>query len=241
MIEQYKNEMAEHSEDISRVEENVPDYLKEVYDWAYVNPKYVRFLDHDATVWSLLFLNAGRLMNRYLDLIEPGMRVWQVAHVYGSLVVDVANKVGKDGTFHLTDCTPVQLEQAHRKLDVFSQARVIASDAALYQADQHFDVVCSFMLLHEVPEDMKHKIVDRMLDNVTEDGKVIFVDYHNPKKYWQPFRTILQLVNYYLEPFSNALWKNEIQSYASRKDEFDWQKETIFGGVYQCVIATRKK
>ena len=52
---------------------------------------------------------------------------------------------------------------------------------------------------------------------------------------------ILQLVNYYLEPFSNALWKNEIQSYASRKDEFNWQKETIFGGVYQCVIATRKK
>ena len=38
-------------------------------------------------------------MNRYLDLIEPGMRVWQVAHVYGSLVVDVAKKVGKDGTF----------------------------------------------------------------------------------------------------------------------------------------------
>lgn len=235
------NKQLNHHADVEDDSANVPEYLKEVYDWAYVNPKYVHFLDHDATVWTLLFLNAGRLMNRYLDLIEPGMRVWQVAHVYGSLVVDVAKKVGENGEFHLTDCTPVQLEQAHRKLDGFSQTKVIASDAALYQADQPFDVVCSFMLLHEVPEDMKRKIVDRMLDNVAENGKVIFVDYHQPKKYWQPFRTILQLVNHYLEPFSNALWKHEIQSYASRKDEFDWHKETIFGGVYQSVIATRKK
>ena len=238
-----KHQEISPQQNISSTHKNdqVPDYLKDTYNWAYVNPRCSKCLDHDAVVWGLLFLNAGRLMNRYLDRIEPGMRVWQVAHVYGSLIIDVAKKVGDDGEFHLTDCTPVQLELAEKKLAGFANSKVINSDAAEYQADQPFDLVCSFMLLHEIPDDLKAKVVDRMLDNVAENGTVMFVDYHQPKKYWQPFRAILQLVNYYLEPFSNALWENEIQSYARRKDEFNWQKETIFGGVYQCVIATRKK
>lgn len=223
------------------IQQGIPDYLSEVYDWAYVNPRCVKCLDHDVIVWSLLFCNAGRLMKRYLDLIEPGMRVWQVAHVYGSLVTDVAKKVGKNGKFYLTDCTPAQLQQAHKKLDHFNNTTIIQANAAFYTDDQPFDLVCSFMLLHEVPDDLKYKIVDRMLENVSNSGTVIFVDYHKPKKYWQPFRTILQLVNHYLEPFSKALWDNEIQSYASHANEFEWTKETLFGGVYQCVIAKRKK
>lgn len=226
---------------INLQDSTIPSYLSDTYNWAYINPTCVNFLDNDAVVWSLLFLNAGRLMNRYLDQIEPGMRVWQVAHVYGSLVADVAKKVGDTGEFHLTDCTPVQLMHAHKKLKDFSNTKLILTNAADYTYEEPFDLVCSFMLLHEVPDDMKQKIVDRMLDNVSETGTVIFVDYHNPKKYWQPFRSILQLVNHYLEPYSNALWQNEIQSYATKQDEFTWEKETIFGGVYQCVIAKRKK
>lgn len=35
--------------------------------------------------------------------------------------------------------------------------------------------------------------------------------------------------------------ENDIETFATRGDEFDWHKETIFGGVYQCVIATRKE
>lgn len=46
---------------------NVPDDLKDTYDWAYVDPKCVKRLDHNFIVWALLFFNAGRLMNRYLE------------------------------------------------------------------------------------------------------------------------------------------------------------------------------
>lgn len=48
----------------------IPHYLSETYNWAYINPTSVKFLDNDAIVWSLLFLNAGRLMNRYLKAIQ---------------------------------------------------------------------------------------------------------------------------------------------------------------------------
>ncbi|RBB95664.1 methyltransferase, partial [Pseudomonas sp. MWU12-2115] len=65
--------------------EGVPDYMTEVYDWAYVNPRRAALLDRNLVVSTLLFLNDQRLMRRYLHQIQPGMRVWQVAHVYGDL------------------------------------------------------------------------------------------------------------------------------------------------------------
>jgi predicted regulator of amino acid metabolism with ACT domain len=90
--------------------EGVPDYMTEVYDWAYVNPRRAALLDRNLVVSTLLFLNDQRLMRRYLQQIRPGMRVWQVAHVYGDLVQKAAAKVRKHGEFILTDITPVQVE-----------------------------------------------------------------------------------------------------------------------------------
>lgn len=61
--------------------DGVPAYMTEVYDWAYVDPKWVRALDHNWVVRVLLFLNDQRLMRAYLNEIDEGMRVWQLAHV----------------------------------------------------------------------------------------------------------------------------------------------------------------
>lgn len=41
-----------------------------------------------------LFLNDQRLIRSYLNEIKEGMRVWQLAHVYGDLVIRAAQKVG---------------------------------------------------------------------------------------------------------------------------------------------------
>lgn len=216
--------------------DGVPDYMTEVYDWAYVNPKWVKVLDRNIVVRVLLFLNDQRLMRLYLDEIQPGMRVWQLAHVYGDLVKRAAQRVGATGAFHLTDVTPIQIEHGSQKLAEMDWAKVIRSDAASFAGiGGDYDLICSFFLLHEVPDDKKYDIVDHMLAKLPKGGKAVFVDYHNPKK-WQPIRYILKLVNHYLEPFANALWKNEIQHYASHGEQFTWKKRTIFGGVYQCVV-----
>ena len=71
------------SEETAAVESAValPAYMSEVYDWAYVNPRYVRWLDRNIVVRVLLFANDQRLMRAYLNEIRPGSRVWQVAHV----------------------------------------------------------------------------------------------------------------------------------------------------------------
>lgn len=217
--------------------EGVPDYMTEVYDWAYVNPRWVRALDRNVVVRTLLFLNDRRLMRAYLDEIREGMSVWQLAHVYGDLVIHAAKKVGARGVFHLTDVTPAQLEHGTRKLAGMPWTRVIRSDAAEFEAPQatRYDLICSFFLLHEVPAEKKYQIVDNMLRQLAPGSKIVFVDYHRPA-YWQPVRYILKLVNRYLEPFADDLWRHEIRHYASEADRFRWTKRTFFGGVYQCVI-----
>ena len=218
----------------------VPDYMTEVYDWAYVNPRNAGWLDRNIVVKTLLFCNDQRLMRAYLDEIEPGMRVWQVAHVYGDLVRRAADKAGCDGAFHLTDITPIQIEHARKKLAGRSWCRVIRHDATTFVGDgEPYDLICSFHLLHEVPDDKKRQVVNRMLSLLPEHGKLIFVDYHRPA-WWQPIRWILKVVNAWLEPFADALWRHEIRDFASHADQFDWQKRTLFGGVYQVVVVCHK-
>lgn len=221
--------------------DGVPAYMTEVYDWAYVDPSWVRALDRNWVVRVLLFLNDQRLMRAYLDEITEGMRVWQLAHVYGDLVTRAARKVGGRGAFHLTDVTPIQIEHGTRKLAGMEWTKVIRSDAAVFSGEQgkEYDLICSFFLLHEVPDAKKTEIVDNMLGKLRPGKKIIFVDYHDPKK-WQPVRYILKVVNHYLEPFANALWTHEIQHFATRADQFSWRKKTFFGGVYQCVVVEHK-
>lgn len=222
--------------------QEVPSYMREVYDWAYVNPAWVRWLDHNAVVKTLLFGNDRRLMRRYLSRIQPGMRVWQVAHVYGDLVRLAAERTGEHGAFDLTDVTPIQIAHGRRKVAHLPWARVIRDDAALHKPSgpEAYDLICSFFLLHEVPDDWKRRIVDNMLSQIPEHGEVLFVDYHRPSR-WQPVRYILHWVNRLLEPFADALWQHEISHFASNASDFEWHKETIFGGVYQIVSARKKQ
>jgi ubiquinone/menaquinone biosynthesis C-methylase UbiE len=219
--------------------QDVPDYMLEVYDWAYVNPRHAAFLDRNLVVRVLLFGNDQRLMRAFLDMVRPGMKVWQVAHVYGDLVRRVADKVGATGRFDLTDITPVQIVHATRKLQNMPQAQVIQADAATHEVGHDYDLITSFFLLHEVPDEKKRSIVDNMLRQVPEHGRALFVDYHRPA-WWQPIGWLLRWVNAKLEPFACALWEHEISSYASDADAFTWKKRTVFGGVYQVVVVERK-
>lgn len=214
--------------------EDVPAYMTEVYDWAYVNPDHARWLDRNIVVKTLLFGNDQRLMRAYLDKLRPGMRVWQVAHVYGDLVSRAARAVGEEGRFLLTDITPVQIEHGLAKLEHFPQAEVVRADAATFRARESFDLITSFFLLHEVPDDLKCRIVDNMLDQLPQGAEALFVDYHRPAA-WQPIGWLLRGVNAWLEPFACALWKKEIRDYAREPERFIWEKRTIFGGVYQIV------
>lgn len=216
---------------------SVPDYLQKTYTWAYLNPKTVPFLSSAPVVAAILWGNANRLIRMTVAEIEEGQRVLQSAAVYGRFSTDLAKAVGRAGHLDVMDVAPIQVETARKRVAGFAQAHVKLGDASIAQATPYDTVVC-FFLLHEVPEDMKEKIVNAMLASVKPGGKIVFVDYHKPAKL-HPLKPIMSKVFDWLEPFAKGLWDKEIQDYAHQAQSWNWRKETIFGGLYQKVVVTR--
>ena len=99
--------------------------------------------------------------------------------------------------------------------------------------------MCSFFLLHEMPEAHKRRVIDALLKAVRPGGKAVFVDYHKP--HWaHPLKGLMSLIFDLLEPFAKGLWENDIENFASSAVDFVWSKQIYFGGLYQKTIARRR-
>jgi len=217
----------------------MPAYMQEVYYWAYVNPRNVKLLDREFVVRTILWQQHRKLQKLAFAEIQPGQSVLQPASVYGSFVPNLAAHVGPEGSLDVVDVTEVQVRGVGRKLRNFPHATVHHANIVDF-AKKPFDVVCCYFLLHEIPEEYKFKVVNLLLEKVNPGGKVVFVDYHKPR-WWHPLKLITSIVFDTLEPFAKSLWRNEIKSFASDADDFHWQQETIFAGLFQKVVATRLK
>lgn len=220
-------------------EHPIPDYLKETYFWAYLNPKNIHKLDRKWVVNILLFGNAERLFKAYVDEIPTGVKMLQIAHVYGDLMQKIAAKIGENGKLDIIDIAPQQLAQAAKKVEDLPQVSLWQQDAKIPYSTA-YDLIGSFFLLHEVPMSVKRKIMKNILENILKSGgRAVFVDYHRPCN-WQPVKPILLLVNRYLEPFADEIWRHDLQMLAppTLAAQFRWEKATYFGGVYQKVVVT---
>src|SRR4029079_13961699 len=94
----------------------LPPYLVEHYDWAYLWPISVWFFDHQPIINAILFGNYRRIMENTLRMMDPQTagRTLQVAGVYGELTPTLMSR-GIEG-FSLIDAAPIQLEAARKKL-----------------------------------------------------------------------------------------------------------------------------
>jgi len=217
---------------------SLPDYLQQTYTWAYLNPKTVPWLSSAPVVEAILWGNAGRLIQKTVDEIEAGQSVLQAAAVYGRFSTELAKAVGSKGHLDVIDVAPIQVETARKRVDGYTQAQVKLGDASIVQPQPYDTVVC-FFLLHEVPDEMKYKIVSALLASTKPGGKIVFVDYHKPVRH-HILKPLMSKIFDWLEPFAKGLWVKEIQEFAPQSDEYYWTKETIFGGLYQKVVVSKR-
>ncbi len=215
----------------------LPDYLRDVYSWAYLRPASIALLDRGPVVSAILWGNYRRLANAALAELRPGQRVLQPACVYGNLSARIATLLGSCGRLDVHDVVPLQIENCRRKLRAFDNVSLIVQDAASEVAAVYDAVCCSF-LLHELPEDHRRKVLESLLGAVRPGGKVVFIDYHRP--HWaHPLRGVIKLTFDLLEPFAEGLWRQDIRHWAPHGADFSWSKETYFGGLYQKTVARR--
>ena len=216
----------------------IPSYLRDVYYWAYLNPRNVRLLDRELVVSVILWGQHRRLRRAAFAELPPGQRVLQPASVYGDFSPALARHLGPQGCLEVTDIARIQVASCRRKLRALPQASARRADARFPGGDP-FDAVCCYFLMHELPENYKREVMDGLLASVVPGGKVVFVDYHKP--HWaHPLKGVTSIVFDTLEPFAKSLWHNELADFATDPGGFRWRQETYFGGLFQKVVAERR-
>ena len=220
----------------------IPDYLQDTYWWAYLHPKALHFFEREWVVNLILWGNMNRLTQAViddLDLPRPS-RVLQVACVYGEFSSLLAGHLARsDSHLDVVDVAPIQLKNARAKLAAHNNVGFHHQDSsALRFSPASYDHTVVYFLLHEQPEAVRRKTIAEAIRVTRPGGKVIFVDYHGPRRS-NPFRYIMKLVLTNLEPFAMDLWRQELQAFMPdviRPEQL--QSQFYFGGLYQKVVLT---
>lgn len=218
---------------------DIPEYMQSTYYWAYVKPSNVYLLDRDFVVWTILWGQNIKLMRALFKEIKPGSHVFQSSYVYGHFLEHFARHLGPEGKLDVIDVVPLQVENSKRRLQDFPHASARLADAESADGGP-YDVVSCYFLLHEIPDEKKVGVVNNLLEKVSPGGKLVFTDYHKPCRF-HPLKYLMYFVWHMLEPYAFGLIESEIQNFArdELRGQFEWRKETFFGGLYQKVVATR--
>jgi len=220
----------------------IPEYLQDTYWWAYLHPKALHFFEREWVVNLILWGNMRKLTRTVLDEmnVAPNSRVLQVACVYGEFSSLLAGHLAGNGSrLDLVDVAPIQLRNAREKLTGHHNVHYHHQDSSSMSLPAgSFDQTVVFFLLHEQPEDVRRKTIAEAIRVTRPGGKVIFVDYHGPRRS-NPFRYVMKPVLTWLEPFAMDLWRHELPEFmpASVRPE-QLQSEFYFGGLYQKIVLT---
>ena len=220
----------------------IPEYLQDTYWWAYLHPNSFYFFEREWVVNLILWGNMKRLTQAVLGETEgdPHSRVLQVACVYGDFSNKLAGHLGKNGSrLELVDVADIQLKNARKKLSGNLNVGYHHQDStSLSFPTASLDHTIVFFLLHEQPEDARRKTVKEAIRVTRPGGKVIFVDYHGPKRS-NPMRYVMKPILSWLEPFAMDLWRDELPAFMPEDIKPDQvESEFYFGGLYQKIVLT---
>ncbi len=220
----------------------IPEYLQDTYWWAYLHPKALHFFEREWVVNLILWGNMRRLTEAVLaeTRLSPNSSVLQVACVYGEFSSRLAKHLAANGSqLELVDVAPIQLQNARKKLGAHRNVGFHHQDSTCMTFPAaKFDQTVVFFLLHEQPEEVRRKTVAEAIRVTRPGGKVVFVDYHQPRRS-NPFRYVMKPILTWLEPFAMDLWRQELPAFMPdniRPEQV--QSEFFFGGLYQKIVLT---
>ena len=94
----------------------MPDYMKNVYYWAYLNPRNVPLLDRNIVVNIILWFQHQKLQQAAFAELEPGKKVLVPASVYGDFCLNLARHLGSESELEILDIAPIQVKRCREKL-----------------------------------------------------------------------------------------------------------------------------
>ena len=216
-----------------------PPYLKNIYGWLYKKSKYYDLLDN-ACLLNILTLGAHHILTKELTKeIYPHSKVLQIGATHGSQIQKtyLALESEQNASYTIVDILPNIIEKKQKK-HLNHHINWIKKDATK-PFKENYDTIICYMLLHELPPRTRAKILNNLINTLSPNGKIIFIDYHLPSPY-NPLKYLIRAINRLYQPFAETLWKSSIKSLTPEAEKCTWSKQTYFGGMYQKVVATKK-
>lgn len=224
-----------------------PRYLAEHYWWAYLSPWGVWFFDHQPVVSAILFGQYRRIMAETLRRFcaDHAGRTLQLTGVYGELTPRLAG-CAEHQELHLMDVAMVQLASARAKLrrdplhapQAGHLARMNAE--ALAYADDCFDTIIIYFLLHELPPEARRHTLCEALRVLRPGGRLIIAEYGERRDRHflhraSPLRWILERAEPFLAGFwSESLSQSLVSCAATQGKHLRLGEESpVFGGFYR--------
>jgi ubiquinone/menaquinone biosynthesis C-methylase UbiE len=196
--------------------DGIPEYLARHYWWAYLSPRGVWFFDHHTIINLILFGQYRAILNGVMHryTAAPSPRTLQLTCAYGALTPSLAT-AACTGELHLMDAAAIQLRAAQRKIPSPTKpvlyARINAESLAY--ADDSFDTVIIFFLLHELPPEARERALHETLRVLKPGGRLLIAEYAvKGEKHLlhclPPARWLLE----HLEPFLHDFWQSDLHA-----------------------------
>lgn len=228
-----------------RYRDGIPEYLARHYWWAYLNPVGVWFFDHQAIINLILFGQYHNILNEVMrrHATVQGARTLQLTCAYGSLSPALA-RMENTGDLYLMDAAAIQLRAAQQKILPTSRPALCAriNAEALAYADNSFDTIIIFFLLHELPHDARQRTLQEALRVLKPGGRLLLAEYGanrgtHPLHRIAPLRRMLAK----LEPFLHDFWHSNLEaqllSCAAHHEKVlrDHGQTALLGGFYRVM------
>ena len=215
---------------------SLPAYITDIYKWFYMNPKLYNFLDN-AFILNILTLGYHHILTEEVKKeLSPHSHILQIGATLGEQIEKTYSGLGMLGSYAIVDINSKILENCHEK-HLEQRIEYIHADASK-SIKGEYDIIISYMLLHELPPHTRTRMIDNILKALKPGGKAVFIDYHQPSSY-HPLKYIIRAVNRLYQPFAESLWKHSIKEMTTQAETCRWSQQTYFGGVYQKVVATK--
>lgn len=164
--------------------------------------------------------------------LQPTKKILDVATGTGALAYELA-KLGHDVIG--IDLSPEMLNQAKKKLTPKLKLTFqLADGTKLPFKDNSFDVTTISWGIHDMPYEIGIKVLEEMKQVTKKDGRILIVDYMEPKKHIVAKFTHL-LVSLYETKYYQSFIRKGMSTYI-RQSKLKIIKEGNYLGAWQMIV-----
>lgn len=192
--------------------------------------KWATLYDYEKYLLSPLRKRAAKFLG-----LKPPKKILDVATGTGAQAYELA----RQGYEVLgTDLSPEMLRQAQKKCSPMLKLSFKQADATdLPFKDNEFDVTSISLGLHDMPREVDIKALEEMKRLTKKNGKILIVDYNEPRKHWMA-RIAFPIINAYETKNWRPFIERGLESLL-KEVSLKSEAETNFLGLFQIVIVMK--